>query len=709
MNPETPPTPREETEMRLTALLMGELPPEEAAALQARLAAEPELAALYERLCKAMELLREATALPEQETPPAPVQLSSERRERLLAHFKKPAPILAPASIIKKPRRDWSWAVPLSLAAAVIVVIGGGLMMPAFSTVVIKGHSATSPPIRVETYEGPVGTFGPVGSVTARRSVEIRSGNTSNMELGAGVSAANRYAMLSTPAPQQYQIHAAVPRIQAASSPYSVGSTVGVPPVPALVTSSLLDAEPAVPAKIPPAEGLTTWNLGKVQVANSNETTANFQLPDGTIPEDQKRPFTYGFNETGVQTLSGSNTFTGGVTVDSGTVAVAGTGGTTFTGAITGNTRTKDKTIRREFPLDRSDAFNTVRVDAAKQRLMNTHYFSKVETNGMSPPPGTTTINGGTVSATSGAIVDGSAQTATTDPRVTALGAAPRTAGADFDAGTSAKAAGKEPLTVTSSFGDTKITTPIKDQRGEDDFWAGARFGRPALGQAAGPNQGLAETQLLQNEFSEYPAKPKSTPRPEDRLAYAKATPAPAPRAVPVEVDTLKALKGDPESPNAGALTAGNRSGNLAISANAIDALLFPVSGKGKAEAPAANAPAPPPNAAEEPLRTLDERGAVISGVAAREKQRRADYETRGREAITSGEAAMKEKDYEKATAYYKNGCDIVPNTPKSQSLYNTALKGLLRGQHPAGGAAHHRGPVCGCGEYPAHRPRRAL
>ena len=35
MNPENAPTPREEIEMRLTALLLGELPPEETAALQA--------------------------------------------------------------------------------------------------------------------------------------------------------------------------------------------------------------------------------------------------------------------------------------------------------------------------------------------------------------------------------------------------------------------------------------------------------------------------------------------------------------------------------------------------------------------------------------------------------------------------------------------------------------------------------------------------
>ncbi len=47
---------------------------------------------------------------------------------------------------------------------------------------------------------------------------------------------------------------------------------------------------------------------------------------------------------------------------------------------ISGNTRTKDKVIRREIPLTPGEVFNTVRVDAGKQRLMNLNYFSKVDT-----------------------------------------------------------------------------------------------------------------------------------------------------------------------------------------------------------------------------------------------------------------------------------------------------------------------------------------
>jgi outer membrane protein insertion porin family len=47
---------------------------------------------------------------------------------------------------------------------------------------------------------------------------------------------------------------------------------------------------------------------------------------------------------------------------------------------ISGNVRTKDKVIRREFALTPGDVFNTVRVDASKQRLMNLNYFAKVDT-----------------------------------------------------------------------------------------------------------------------------------------------------------------------------------------------------------------------------------------------------------------------------------------------------------------------------------------
>jgi outer membrane protein insertion porin family len=47
---------------------------------------------------------------------------------------------------------------------------------------------------------------------------------------------------------------------------------------------------------------------------------------------------------------------------------------------IVGNTRTKDKVVRREVLIVPGDIFNTVRVDITKKRLENLGYFSKVDT-----------------------------------------------------------------------------------------------------------------------------------------------------------------------------------------------------------------------------------------------------------------------------------------------------------------------------------------
>lgn len=47
---------------------------------------------------------------------------------------------------------------------------------------------------------------------------------------------------------------------------------------------------------------------------------------------------------------------------------------------ISGNTRTKDKVIRRELAVVPGDLYNTVRVARSKERLENLNYFEKVET-----------------------------------------------------------------------------------------------------------------------------------------------------------------------------------------------------------------------------------------------------------------------------------------------------------------------------------------
>jgi general secretion pathway protein D len=63
-----------------------------------------------------------------------------------------------------------------------------------------------------------------------------------------------------------------------------------------------------------------------------------------------------------------------------------------------------------------------------------------------------------------------------------------------------------------------------------------------------------------------------------------------------------------------------------------------------------------------------------VQGIAETEKQRRADFVQRGEAAIESGKAAMKDRDYEKASAYFKNACDLIPDAPNTHPLHGEAV-----------------------------------
>ncbi len=128
MNPEPPQTPRDETEIRITALLMGELAPEEAAALETQIAADPQLAALCTRLRHAIALLGESRI------PNPPLQLSAGRRARLLAAFQGVATPPAPAPLKNKRPGNWKTFIPLGLAALLLALIGVTLLLPASSS-----------------------------------------------------------------------------------------------------------------------------------------------------------------------------------------------------------------------------------------------------------------------------------------------------------------------------------------------------------------------------------------------------------------------------------------------------------------------------------------------------------------------------------------------------------------------------------------------
>jgi Mg-chelatase subunit ChlD len=138
MNPDSPIDPRSALESSLTALLLGELPHEQAAALHQKLAQDAELAKLYERLKHTINLVRETIATPaEQATAPLlPLRLEEQRRQKLLQHFKT----VAPREFARPRRRAMPWLVAVGIAAGFVVILGG-LFLPALSRSKGSGQS----------------------------------------------------------------------------------------------------------------------------------------------------------------------------------------------------------------------------------------------------------------------------------------------------------------------------------------------------------------------------------------------------------------------------------------------------------------------------------------------------------------------------------------------------------------------------------------
>jgi len=136
MTPDLPPNPRAELEAKVTAWLLGELSAEEAAQVREQIAKDPELGRLQERLSQTLNLLRETVATPMGETPaqPAPLKLSPERREKLLAHFKT----VKPKEFAQPPRRKTSLVFVLAAAASVAIL--AALLMPSLSGGKFQAH-----------------------------------------------------------------------------------------------------------------------------------------------------------------------------------------------------------------------------------------------------------------------------------------------------------------------------------------------------------------------------------------------------------------------------------------------------------------------------------------------------------------------------------------------------------------------------------------
>jgi len=146
MNPETPQPSRDEIEAKLTALLLGELPAPEAQLLRWAISQDAALGKLHDRLKLTVGFVREVAASPAEATPAqtAPLKLSSERREKLLAHFKTIAPKeFVPLVPPLKKRREFSSLLALAAAVAIIGVLAA-MLLPALSAAKSKSRGISA-------------------------------------------------------------------------------------------------------------------------------------------------------------------------------------------------------------------------------------------------------------------------------------------------------------------------------------------------------------------------------------------------------------------------------------------------------------------------------------------------------------------------------------------------------------------------------------
>ncbi len=140
MNSEFPHTPREELEASITAMLLGELPSDKAFALGRAIEQDPELAKVYHRLKKTIELVHTAEKPDTNVTTanaPAP-KLNEQRRQELLQHFKT----VAPKEFVETPpQAGTKWMLEIAVAACILFLMAA-LLLPALSKAKSKSMAA---------------------------------------------------------------------------------------------------------------------------------------------------------------------------------------------------------------------------------------------------------------------------------------------------------------------------------------------------------------------------------------------------------------------------------------------------------------------------------------------------------------------------------------------------------------------------------------
>ena len=131
---------REQMEIRIVALLLGESSPFETAEIQAAMQKDPQLAAFHDEMRRTIDLVGDASKISAQADAAGQPKLSPERRENLFAQFREKKVIRFP--YIEPLRKYKRWLVPVSLAAGFLIFAGmlGSLMLPALAKAKAKAQ-----------------------------------------------------------------------------------------------------------------------------------------------------------------------------------------------------------------------------------------------------------------------------------------------------------------------------------------------------------------------------------------------------------------------------------------------------------------------------------------------------------------------------------------------------------------------------------------
>jgi Mg-chelatase subunit ChlD len=157
---------REQWEVRIVALLLGEASPFETAEVEQAMQDHPELAAFHDQMRRTVSLAQKASKPLPAETPQE-LKLSPERRETLLARFKQTEVVHFRAAQPERRRRG-RWVAPLSLAAGVVALAGVVSTMNLFRSEETANHSAQA------QYYLPAGEDVRNGRVLLRKEAEER-------------------------------------------------------------------------------------------------------------------------------------------------------------------------------------------------------------------------------------------------------------------------------------------------------------------------------------------------------------------------------------------------------------------------------------------------------------------------------------------------------------------------------------------------------